>query len=107
MNWLIIGAGVSGLGAAKLLRKQGHAVRVSDGKALPEPKAQAFRALGVELRDGGHAESHLDGIDSIVLSPGLPASHPLLVVARARRLPMVSEIDLALREYKGRVIAVT
>jgi UDP-N-acetylmuramoylalanine--D-glutamate ligase len=106
-KWLVIGAGVSGLGAAKLLRKRGLGVRVSDAKSLPEAKAKAFRALGAELCDGGHAVSHLDGIDAVVASPGLPATHPLLTAARARGLPIVTEIDLALESFSGRLVAVT
>lgn len=108
MNWLIIGGGVSGLGAAAfLVKKLGATVRVSEGKTLASPKAAAFRALGVELCDGGHRPEHLDGINKIVLSPGLPQTHELVVAAKARGLPLVSEIDLALEHYRGTVIGVT
>ncbi len=107
MKWLVIGAGVSGLGAAKFLRGKGHDVRVSESAKLDDDKAQAFKKLGVEVRDGGHDSSHLDGMEKVVLSPGLPATHPLVVEGRRRQLPLISEIDLALENYRGKVIAVT
>ncbi len=107
MKWLVIGAGVSGLGAAKFLRGKGDDVRVSERSHLDHAKLHEFAKLGVEVKDGGHDVAHLDGMEKIVLSPGLPATHPLLIAARARKLPMVSEIDLALECYRGKVIAVT
>lgn len=107
MKWLVIGAGVSGLGAAKYLKKLGHDVVVSERSRLPEDKAAPFRNLGITLKDGGHDLSHLEGVESIVLSPGLPSTHALVVEAGKRGLPLVSEIDLALRDFKGKVIGVT
>lgn len=106
-RWLIIGAGVSGLGAAKLLRKNGYHVRVSDNKALTKQASEKFRILGVELLDKGHDPSHLTGVDAVVISPGLPNSHPLIVAAHAKGLRVVSEIDLALENYSGTLIGVT
>lgn len=106
-SWLIIGAGVSGFGAAQLLRKNGYKVRVSEKSHLPEQKKSAWVNLGVECLDGGHDLSHLDGISHIVLSPGLPSSHFLLEASRQKHLPQISEIDLALERYQGCLIAVT
>ena len=108
MSWLIIGAGVSGLGAAKfLVKKRGARVRVSEGRALTAAQAAPFRALGVDLRDGGHELAHLQDVQNVVLSPGLPPTHLLVAAARAKGLPLISEIDLALRHFTGRVIGVT
>jgi UDP-N-acetylmuramoylalanine--D-glutamate ligase len=106
-SWLIIGAGVSGFGAAQLLRKNGDKVRVSEKSYLPEPKRTAWANLGVECLDGGHDISHLDGISHILLSPGVPSTHFLLEASRQRNLPQISEIDLALEMYNGCIIAVT
>jgi UDP-N-acetylmuramoylalanine--D-glutamate ligase len=108
---LVIGAGVSGLGAAQYLAARGFKVRVSERGKVAAEKLSSWSSLGVDLRDGGHDASHLEGVSLVVLSPGLPAQHPLLLEARARRVPLVSEIDLALAEYDGSaagsVLAVT
>ena len=106
-SWLIIGAGVSGFGAAQLLRKYGDNVRVSEKGVLPDPKKKSWTDIGVECCDGGHHLSHLDGISHILLSPGVPSSHFLVEEARIRGLPQISEIDLAIQDYRGCLIAVT
>jgi len=52
--------------------------------------------------------SLLDGVDVIVKSPGVPGDRPLLVAARARGLPVWSEIELGYRLLPGsRFIGVT
>ena len=107
MTWLIIGAGVSGLGAAKLLRSRNLDVRISEGSLLPKDKREKFKMIGADLFDGGHKSEHLDGISQIVVSPGIPVSHPLLVEAKHRNIPVMTEIDLAIREYTGFLFAVT
>lgn len=107
MKWLVIGAGVSGLGAAKFLRSKGHDVVVSERSKLEPGKAGAFRRAGAELKDGGHDLSHLDGAEKVVLSPGLAPTHPLVTAAEARKIPLISEIDLALENFRGKLIAVT
>ena len=104
---LVIGAGVSGFGAAKLLRARGKNVRVSDGGILSPDKLAKFSALGIEVLHGGHRLDHLDGVSEIVISPGVNASHPLLTEAKNRGIQAVSEIDLAMASYNGTIYAVT
>jgi len=107
MSTLIIGAGVSGFGAAAYLRANGVVVRLSERAKLKPEEAQRFLELGVELCDGGHDLSHLAGVTQVILSPGIAATHPLLVAAHERSLDVISEIDLALRASRARLIAVT
>lgn len=106
-NWLIIGGGISGLGAAKLLRMNGSRVRISDGKVLDGAAREKLSSLGVDVRDGGHDLKHLDGIDAVVLSPSVKYENPLFAEARARGLRVATEIDLALENFRGKLIAVT
>ena len=107
MSSLIIGGGVSGYGAASYLTGMGQKVRLSERAKLSPDEARRFLDLGVELRDGGHHLSHLDGISQVIISPGVPSQHPVLLAARDRGLEVLSEIDLALRNSRARVIAVT
>ena len=107
MSWLIVGGGISGLGAAKLLKKLGHRVRVSDGKKISGPLLTSFHAIDAEVFDGGHSLDHLNGIDSLVVSPGVPSNHLLVVAAISRGIPVVSEIDLAMNDFSGKLIGIT
>ena len=45
--------------------------------------------------------------DLIVPSPGVPSNHPGLMAARAARVPVWSEIELAWRFLRGRLVGVT
>ena len=104
---LILGAGTSGLGAAKFLRKKQWQVRLSEARQLTPEVRSEFLGLGAEVCDGGHDVSHLDGVAMLVLSPGLPSTHPITLAAKAKGILIQSEIDLALEDYAGTVIAVT
>ena len=69
-GWLIIGGGISGLGAAKLLRAQGKSVRVSNATAIKKANRDVLEGLGCEIEDHGHHVSHLRNIGHVVRSPG-------------------------------------
>jgi UDP-N-acetylmuramoylalanine--D-glutamate ligase len=104
---LIIGAGRSALGAAKLLLSQGHKPLVSDiAEKFPE-LAQEIRAAGADLVIGPQTPELLTGITQLVVSPGLSPDIPILQEARKRGLPILSEIDLALAKFEGTVMGVT
>jgi UDP-N-acetylmuramoylalanine--D-glutamate ligase len=47
------------------------------------------------------------GIDGVVLSPGVPASTPLVREAEARGVPVIAEVELAFPFLGGAVVAVT
>lgn len=104
---LVIGAGVSGRGAAALLRARGHFVVISDNRVLSDELRSQLVQMHVNVLDGGHHLSHLDGIDAVVVSPGVATDHPLLLGAANASLPVFSEIDLALNEFTGTLIAIT
>lgn len=107
-NWLVVGGGVSGYGAAALLDQTAQSVLVSDRKAVLEPLRTKFTALkSVKLAEGEQTETLLQGIEAVVVSPGIPPKIPLLVAAKNRNLPIYSEISLGLSSYQGEVFAVT
>jgi UDP-N-acetylmuramoylalanine--D-glutamate ligase len=105
---LVVGAARSGVALAQHLTRHGQKVRLTDRKeasALGDVVAQL--PAGVELRLGGHDPHVLDGIDSVYASPGVPWDSELLNQARARGIPVSSEIDLFLRLCKGTVVGIT
>ncbi|RYZ61295.1 MAG: hypothetical protein EOP09_20130, partial [Proteobacteria bacterium] len=107
MNYLIVGAGRSALGATKLLLDEGHTVTVSDIEVKFPELQKDIHAAGATLKIGPQNEELLTGIDTVVVSPGLSPKIPLLEAARRKSIPIVSEIDIALRRYKGLVLGVT
>ncbi len=103
---LILGAGVSGEGAARLLRAEGARVTLLD-RALSSSAADTLRALGVEARTAKPDDVFPSDVDLCVVSPGIPVEHPWLARARERGLPIVPEFELGWSRFRGRVAAIT
>ena len=105
MKVLVIGAAKSGVAAANWLAAHDADVRLTDRNANPslpyEVDGRVERAFGV------HSLEVLEGVTQIVLSPGVPMTIPLLLEAAARGIEIIGEIELAYRNLKGTVIAVT
>lgn len=104
----VLGLGLSGCAAARLLRSLGVAVVGTDRRAASAldlgPLAQDPE---VELRLGVDLADLPPALDALVVSPGVAPAHPLLAAARAAGVPVVSEVDLALARLDGPVVAIT
>lgn len=106
---LVIGLGKSGKGAIGfLLRRGAHVVGVDQNAALfkTDKTLQEFERQGVTLLPD-HIVTDITPFSLLVLSPGVPAHHPLLLMARERGLPVIGEIELACRDLSQPVLAVT
>ena len=108
MTALVVGAARSGVALALHLTAEGEAVRLADRKPSSELLSTiAQLPPGVDLRVGGYDERVLDGVDVVYASPGVPWDSELLNQARAKGIPVSSEIDLFLRRCKGTVVGIT
>src|SRR5712691_11682206 len=110
MRALVVGFGVSGRAAADVLVHEGASVRVTEARpvdlALAGPDRDPMLD-GIELLAGGHRPEHLEGIDVVVVSPGVPEGAPVIGWAFERGLPVWSELELGARLCNVPVIAVT
>ncbi len=106
---VILGAGESGLGAAKLGVKLGFEVFLSDAGNLTEQAKSLLNDMAVPYEEDGHTESIIFGADLIVKSPGIPDTVNLIVRLKESGIPVISEIELAFRykEPNAKVIAIT
>jgi UDP-N-acetylmuramoylalanine--D-glutamate ligase len=103
---VVIGLGVAGAAAARVLAEEGADVRVSEAK--PEAGVPPeLRALGIEVLGGGHQPGHLDGATLVVVSPGVAPSAPVIAWARERGLPVWGELELGAHLVSAPCIAVT
>jgi UDP-N-acetylmuramoylalanine--D-glutamate ligase len=106
---LVVGLGVSGEAAARFLVEQGARVAATDaadGDRLRALKTELER-LGARVEIGGHTAACLDGVELVVLSPGVPPSALPVRLADERGVPVISEIELAYRQCRARIAAVT
>jgi UDP-N-acetylmuramoylalanine--D-glutamate ligase len=104
---LVIGAGVSGIAAAKLAATRGLKVFITDQRSLTTEIRSELAATGINYLDSEHSLSQLSSVDLVVLSPGVRPDHIIVVEAKKRGIPVRSEIDFALRDFRGRLVVVT
>ena len=103
---VVLGLGVAGRAAARVLAEEGATVLVSEARADAELPAD-LAAMGIEARTGGHAQEHLDGATLVVTSPGVPEGSDVIRWARRRKLPVWSEVELGARCADEPYVAVT
>jgi len=105
---LVVGLGKTGESVADFLLHQGARVKISEKKtaAALSGAAEAWTARGAEIEAGGHRVASFLEADLIVPSPGVPLL-PEYAAAQARGVPILSEIELAFRFLKGRIIGIT
>jgi UDP-N-acetylmuramoylalanine--D-glutamate ligase len=105
---LIVGLGKTGEAVADFLLRRGARVKISEKKAAGSlgGAAEAWMARGAEVEAGGHRLASFLEADLIVPSPGVPLL-PEYAAAQAQGVPILSEIELAYRFLKGRIIGIT
>jgi len=104
----VLGLGVSGIAAVRLLQARGVEVVASDRRTASELELDGLEGLaGVELHTGTDRDALDAGIDVLVLSPGVAPGHPLVAEARRAGVPVLGEVELAFAYLDGTVVAVT
>ena len=88
-TYLVWGLGKSGTSAVELLKEKKERVIEGDDAR------------------GDRWEEFIEETDTLVLSPGVPPSHPLWKEALRRDIEIIGELELAWRFFKGKAIAIT
>jgi UDP-N-acetylmuramoylalanine--D-glutamate ligase len=105
---VVVGAGVAGAAAARVLAAEGARVSVTDqAPAEKLPSLDGLRAQGIEVHAGGHAPAQLEGATLVVASPGVRPDADVLRWARELALPVWSEMELGARLCRTPYVAVT
>ena len=99
----ILGAGKSGIGAAKLAQHIGASVFISDASYSLELEKHV-KSFDSEL--GGHSNRVIDA-DLLILSPGIPESIPIVKSFIKMGGLVISEIEFASWFTKDPIIAIT
>jgi len=111
---LVVGAARSGLAAAAFLLRRGAKVTLTDIQTLEnlseslEPlKSPALAAGSLALEMGGHRNESFSRCDLVVASPGVPLSLPCFDHSRKAGIPILSEVELAFRHLRGKLVGIT
>jgi UDP-N-acetylmuramoylalanine--D-glutamate ligase len=100
---LVFGLKRSGVGSVHMLKKMGADVSATDGKTAPELKEYVEMLPGdVRLFLGGHPDEALDGVDIIVVSPGVPLDIKPLRAASSKGIKIIGELELAYQAVAGK-----
>ncbi len=103
---LVVGLGKSGAAVSRLLARQGARVTGTDRK--PDlPAVDLLSREGVEVRLGPYDPALLDGVDIVVLSPGVSSEGPFPEAAMQRGQRVVSEVEAASWFLEGRLVGIT
>ena len=105
---VIVGFGKTGQAMAAFLVRRKARVTVSEIRGEKEfgSKIQKFREKGVSFETGKHRTRTFTGADTIIPSPGA-AALPELAAAEKAGIEVISEIELASRFLKGRIVGIT
>lgn len=105
---LVVGLGRSGVAAAEFLAARGARVTANDAQGEEKiAAAERLRTQGIAVIAGSHPRELFENADLIVASPGVPLTIEPFKYARAAGVPVISEVELAARFLRGRLIGIT
>src|SRR4051812_26242296 len=105
---LVVGLGVSGRSAAYFLLNQGARVTGIDrnlAELMHLPEMIGLLSQGLKL--GEEKISCLSEFDFIVVSPGIPPTHPIYAHILRENKSVIGEIELGCRSAFQRILGVT
>ena len=107
-NYLIVGAGVSGLSVVEYLSVCNKNFRIMDSRGLP-PNAAKIKAIvaGDQICFGSFNQQWLQEADVIVLSPGVSPKTPEIQQAISSGAEVLGDIELFARAISKPYIAIT
>ncbi|GBU10600.1 UDP-N-acetylmuramoyl-L-alanine:D-glutamate ligase [Erysipelotrichaceae bacterium] len=108
LNILVVGMGISGFSVALLLKKLGASVVVNENLGNKDTEeVELLEKNGIQYIGDGHHDYLLDGVDLLVKNPGIPYHHPFIVSADLRKIPIITETEVAMSVCDSRVITIT
>src|SRR6266851_7964856 len=107
---LVIGLAREGVDLTRFLTTHGASVVVSDQKSAEQLREAVSQVEGngdVTLKLGGHDLSHLDCVDVVYASPGVPPEHELLQAARQKNIQLSSLVELFFALCPAPILGIT
>ena len=107
---LVVGTGVSGIGAVSLLEeKEAVPILFDSNEKIPVEDIKAKLPYGsrAQIYVGSLPKNIHKSIDVVVLSPGVPVDIPLVADFAKRGIKILGEIELGYEFDKGDLLAIT
>lgn len=107
LDTFILGAGISGIGAAILAKKLGQSVLVSEYGSIKEQYKKELKEHEIPYEENGHSLHILAKSKVIIKSPGIATDTAPIKHAVKHNIPVISEIEFASLHTKSKLIAIT
>ncbi len=105
---LILGLSKSGVAAARYLNKHGADIFITESSNQKDSQlVKELESEGIKVEIGGHSDYFIKDACLAVASPGIPPESEIFSMLKERRIPVISEIELAYKETKKPFIAIT
>lgn len=108
-NVVVLGLGSSGISSAKLLKKLGANVFVSDNSNSTKQKKHSLelKKLSIDSELGRHTQAVIEKADYLVISPGVPLDCEPIKWAKKNNIEVIGEMELGYQHCLGQIIAIT
>lgn len=106
-RFLIVGfSELTGRSVARVFDEQGLSYRISDLRSREElaPALAGLRVHEGDIFTGAQTAEQLEGITTVILSPGVPRVIPLIQAATERGIPVLGDVDFLYSLIKDRLI---
>ena len=103
--FLVVGLARSGVAAARALKAHGQAVFGVDSG---DPEGlEVLRESGIDFETSVDGLDRLEGIATVIKSPGVPESAEVISEATRRGLEVIGELELGWRMFNAPFVAIT
>lgn len=107
-NYVIVGLGLTGVSCVKYLLSQNQGIAVVDSRENP-PGLKEFK------KNFPHVPLYLGSFDhpiifqakELVISPGIPLTHPVFLAAQQQGIGLIGDIELFARACRSPIIGIT
>ena len=104
---VVLGAGISGVGAAVLAKKKGFEVFISDKGKITEDNKKVLLNNEIDWEETNHTFDKILNADEVIKSPGIADSVELIQNLKNAKIPLISEVEFAFRYTKAKIAAIT
>jgi len=104
---VVLGAGISGVGAAVLAKKKEFNVFVSDKGVITDENKAVLLNNEIEWEEGKHTLDKILNSDEVIKSPGIPDEIDVIQQIHKKGISVISEVEFAFRYTNAKIAAIT